>query len=120
MNNKRTEKNISEQYCKICKNELCKGITDKEHRTNCKYYKKYLNYNTKIEDKISNYLYQKLDHMYCDNCRYDKEIGWDLPCLNCYCRRGRIKMKNPSWGINQHICDMLAKDIIEIIKSNNG
>ena len=30
---------------------------------------------TKIQQQISDLLYEKLSYMYCDNCRFDSEIS---------------------------------------------
>ena len=61
------------------------------------------------EKKISDLIYDWLDYMYCDNCRYDSELHDDgyggNPCECCY-------RKYNGWGVSRGTADLLAKKIV--------
>lgn len=72
---------------------------------------------TENEIKIRDYIYDKLDYMYCDNCRFGSEIkeeectdesGIYWGCEDCY-------RKYNGWGISKLVSENIAKDIIEMI-----
>lgn len=70
---------------------------------------------TETQQKISDFLYENLGYMYCDNCRFNSEISkqeseelygyWG--CEDCH-------RKYNGWGISREICDKLARNIGEI------
>ena len=57
------------------------------------------------KEQISDIIYNYLDYMYCDNCRYDSEITDD----DCHCEDCHRKMNR--WGISRATCDILAEKI---------
>lgn len=72
---------------------------------------------TKTEKKnaIANMIYDSLDHMYCDNCRFNSEIKESdceegmYGCEDCH-------RKYNGWGISKKEANRLAKQIMEIEK----
>lgn len=56
------------------------------------------------KEAISDLLYEKLDYIYCDNCRYRSEDNW---CDSCY-------RKYMDWGIARYTCDELAEEIMKL------
>ena len=57
-------------------------------------------------------IYESLNYMYCDNCRFDSEISED------YCENNDIyygcedcHRKYNGWGISKHEANRLAKEI---------
>lgn len=70
---------------------------------------------TETQQQISDLLYEKLDYMYCDNCRFSSEISEEESlekygywgCEDCH-------RKYNGWGISQAECDRLARIIGEI------
>ena len=61
------------------------------------------------QEAISNIIYDSLNYMYCDNCRYNSEIGEDDPTWSCDdCHR-----KYNSWGVSRAISDELASKILK-------
>jgi len=73
---------------------------------------------TETQEKISDLLYNNLNYMYCDNCRFDSEISEEESekkygywgCENCHRKYNR-------WGISRGECDRLAKIIGEQYES---
>lgn len=67
--------------------------------------------------RISEIIYNHIDYMYCDNCRYHGEIDWDKqfeilgyrPCQDCH-------RKYNGWGISRSEADDIAEKIAEIFK----
>ena len=71
------------------------------------------------EDKINiitTMIYESLDYMYCDNCRFNSEInesdctdesGISYRCEDCH-------RKYNGWGISKREAIRLAKQIIEL------
>lgn len=62
------------------------------------------------KDKIAKIIYEELCYMYCDNCRYNSEIGEDDPNFGCDdCHR-----KYNGWGISmakaERIAEMIGDD----------
>lgn len=51
---------------------------------------------------ISNLIYDRLDSVYCDNCRY---VNGAHICENC-------NRKQMNWGISYRACDALAREIV--------
>ena len=67
--------------------------------------------------EISDLIYEALNHMYCDNCRYDSELNSDdVPyaedrCDNC-------RRKETGWAVSRAAADSLANRIIELQHKN--
>ena len=57
------------------------------------------------KSQVSDLIYERLDYMYCDNCRYDSEIPGKW-CEDCH-------RKSNGWGISRHEADNLAALICE-------
>lgn len=70
---------------------------------------------TEKEQAIANLIYNDLDYMYCDNCRFNSEISekesnekfghWG--CEDCH-------RKYNGWGISKSNAEYLAKEIAKI------
>lgn len=66
-------------------------------------------------DAISELVYNKLNYMYCDNCRYNLEIdeedrkakGLKGGCEDCY-------RKYNGWGISKNKSMQIARDILNV------
>ena len=66
-------------------------------------------------EEISNIIYNKLDYMYCDNCRFKYEISEEesyemygnWACEDCSRKYNR-------WGISKSVANELAEKIINI------
>lgn len=62
---------------------------------------------------ISQIIYDNLDYMYCDNCRFSKEIKEEdcdegmYGCEDCH-------RKYNGWGISKKVANKLAKEILEL------
>ena len=56
------------------------------------------------KEQISDLIYNWLDYMYCDNCRFDSEISGTDACEDCH-------RKYNGWGISRTTCDLLAEKI---------
>lgn len=70
-------------------------------------------------NKIEVLLYNKLDYMYCDNCRFGREIfeedcndesGIIWGCEDCH-------RKYNGWGISKAESKKLAKSIVDLLDS---
>jgi len=69
-----------------------------------------------MKEKISNILFEELDYIYCNNCRfsddnydYTQEEFNSSPCEDC-CR------KQMKWEISKEFSEKLADKILDIIK----
>ena len=63
------------------------------------------------EDDVAKIIYDNLNYMYCDNCRFNIEIEEDSnewSCDNCH-------RKYNSWGISMQESKRIAKEILENI-----
>ena len=62
------------------------------------------------QDDIAKIIYSTLDHMYCDNCRFNSEIKEsDSDEWNCdECHR-----KYNGWGISMQESNKIAKEILK-------
>jgi ribosomal protein L37AE/L43A len=62
------------------------------------------------QDDIASIIYSTLDHMYCDNCRFNSEIKEsDSDEWNCdECHR-----KYNGWGISMQESNKIAKEILK-------
>ncbi len=60
------------------------------------------------KQEISDLIYNRLDYMYCDNCRYYTELE-DEPCN--YCHR-----KYSGWALSRAEADSIAEAIYTAIK----
>ena len=59
------------------------------------------------KEKIAKIIYEELCYMYCDNCRYDSEIGEGDLNFGCYdCHR-----KYNGWGISMAKAERIAEMI---------
>lgn len=60
---------------------------------------------------ISDLIYEELDYMYCDNCRYDTELHDDgysgFPCEDCH-------RKYNGWAVSRAQADALAEAIVQM------
>ena len=67
---------------------------------------------TETQQQISDILYDKLDYMYCDNCRFNSEIS-EEEALESYGYWGceDCNRKYNGWGISRSECDRLARII---------
>lgn len=59
----------------------------------------------KTKEEISNLIYEYIDYMYCDNCRYNFEIPDTCNCDDCH-------MKYVNWAVSRYDCDLLAERIL--------
>lgn len=72
-----------------------------------------------MKDKISELLYNELDYIYCDNCKFfsiseeesNEKYGY-WGCEDCY-------RKYMGWKISKKFSDKLAEKIMNIIKKGN-
>jgi hypothetical protein len=70
---------------------------------------------TEKEQAIANLIYNNLDYMYCDNCRFNSEISEEESnekfgywgCEICH-------RKYNGWGISKSNAEYLAKEIAKI------
>lgn len=69
-----------------------------------------------MKDKISELLYNELDYIYCDNCKFyfiseesSNEKYGHYGCENCY-------RKCMGWEINKNFSDKLAEKILKIVE----
>ena len=62
------------------------------------------------QDDIVNIIYGTLDHMYCDNCRFNSEIkesdNGEWNCDECH-------RKYNGWGISMQESNKIAKEILK-------
>lgn len=62
------------------------------------------------QDDITNIIYGTLDHMYCDNCRFNSEIkesdNGEWNCDECH-------RKYNGWGISMQESNKIAKEILK-------
>ena len=70
---------------------------------------------TEKEQAIVNLIYNDLNYMYCDNCRFNYEISEEESikklgywgCEDCH-------RKSNGWGISKSNAEYLAKEIMKI------
>ena len=68
---------------------------------------------TEKKNEISTIIYENLDYMYCNNCRFDSEIKKEdceegmYHCEDCH-------RKYNGWGISMKEANKLAKQIMEL------
>lgn len=75
---------------------------------------------TEKEQVIANLIYDDLNYMYCDNCRFSVEISEEESmrrfgywgCEDCH-------RKYNGWGISKSNAEYLAKKISEIINKED-
>lgn len=76
-----------------------------------------MNNKKEILNEIANLLYNNLDYMYCNNCRFGKEIseedcteesGITYGCEDCH-------RKYNGWGISKGVSLKLAKNIVDLL-----
>lgn len=64
-------------------------------------------------EAVADRIYDDLCYMYCNNCRYDSEIGEDDPRWSCYdCYR-----KYNSWGISSAVAKGIAEHALNALPS---
>lgn len=56
--------------------------------------------------RISDLIYENLDYMYCDNCRYFIEMDDDLPCEDCH-------RKYNGWAVSRAEADRISELILK-------
>lgn len=63
--------------------------------------------------KITNYIYDRIDYMYCDNCRYNFEINCSEslydPCESCH-------RKYNGWALSMACASSLANQIVTMME----
>ena len=59
----------------------------------------------KTKEEISNLIYEYIDYMYCDNCRYNFEIPDTCNCDDCH-------RKYVNWAVSRYDCELLAERIL--------
>ena len=59
------------------------------------------------QKNISDLIYDMLDYMYCDNCRFNSEKQDTSACDDCH-------RKYNGWGISRSTSDYLASKIAEM------
>lgn len=64
------------------------------------------------EQKIADLIYDYIDYMYCDNCRYNYEQDGDDACEDCH-------RKNNGWGISMSAARSLSKEIAKLGSDEN-
>ena len=73
--------------------------------------------NTEKKQAITTLIYNDLDYMYCDNCRFGSEISEEESierfgywgCEDCH-------RKYNGWGISQATAEYLAKEIMKLVE----
>lgn len=71
--------------------------------------------NIEKKQMIAGFIYNKLNYMYCDNCRFDSEIDRKkYEELNGYWACEDCHRKYNGWGISKAVADSLAKEIIKV------
>lgn len=61
---------------------------------------------TDEQKRISQIIYDSLDYMYCDNCRYNSEIEEENSCEDCH-------RKYNGWAVSRSECNWLARAITD-------
>ena len=68
-----------------------------------------------LSEEIADIIYNKLNYMYCDNCRYDSEKDCETegdftfdPCEECH-------RKSNGWAISKATCELIASKICKVI-----
>ena len=64
------------------------------------------------EQKIADVIYNYVDYMYCDNCRYNYEQDGEDACEDCH-------RKSNGWGISMSAARELAKEIVKLRSDEN-
>lgn len=68
------------------------------------------------QDDIANIIYGTLDHMYCDNCRFNSEIkesdNGEWNCDECH-------RKYNGWGVSMQESNKIAKEILKQLGEQN-
>lgn len=64
----------------------------------------------KLVEMISDIIYDYVDYMYCDNCRYSHELVEESESACGDCHR-----KNNGWGISRITADSIAEKICKNI-----
>lgn len=68
--------------------------------------------------KISNLIYDHIDYMYCDNCRYDSELEYDK---DGYSRCDECHRKYNGWSISLSTSESIAEQILKMMEEiENG
>lgn len=63
--------------------------------------------------RISDLIYNNLDYMYCDNCRYSTEMDDDSPCENCH-------RKYNGWAVSRAEADRISELILKKEETNDA
>lgn len=65
-----------------------------------------------LKNKIAQIIYDKLNYVYCGNCRFDVEEDNNWRCNSC---GGNYE----KWSISMKTSKIIAESILEVIKNNN-
>ena len=68
---------------------------------------------TERRNAIATMIYENLDYMYCDNCRFDSEIK-EADCEEGMYGCEDCHRKYNGWGISKKEANRLAKQIMEL------
>lgn len=70
--------------------------------------------NTDTKQIVVDVIYNYLDYMYCDNCRYNTEIDMQDalydPCEDCY-------RKYNGWALSRGCAEYLAEQIFKLMEN---
>ena len=66
--------------------------------------------------KISNHIYDHIDYMYCDNCRYSSELEYDE---DGYSRCDDCHHKYNGWGISLSVSESIAEQILKMMEGQD-
>lgn len=61
----------------------------------------------KYKEAISDLIYNTLDNIYCDNCRYEDMDNFYYHCEDCH-------RKAMNWSVARQVCDELAEEIVNL------
>ena len=64
--------------------------------------------------QISNLIYDHIDYMYCDNCRYNSELEYDE---DGYSRCDDCHRKYNGWALSRGCAESLAEQIFKLMEN---
>lgn len=66
------------------------------------------------KEKISDLIYEYIDYMYCDNCRFSIELmeESESACWDCH-------RKNNGWGISRRTADAISEKILKLLEAED-
>lgn len=64
------------------------------------------------KESVSNLIYDYVDYMYCDNCRFNHELmeESESACEDCH-------RKYNGWGISRGVADTISEKILKLLES---